>query len=151
MIVFVERCQTKKQVEMFEQASLHFADTLMDQKLVDKLTINIELVARCDDDDLGYCQPVALYGRKRKNPREFEVVIKKGKTDTMLRTLAHEFVHVKQFAMNELVYKGTAVTCWKNRLFHDSRTDYWKCPWEKEARDMEDILYESFIASWPAK
>ena len=49
-----------------------------------------------------------------------------------LATLAHEMVHVKQFARGEL---NESLTRWKNKDCSD--TEYWDQPWEVEARDLQ--------------
>ena len=54
-------------------------------------------------------------------------------------TLAHEMVHVKQFARNEL---DDQLTFWKGR--NHSNTDYWDQPWEKEARRLQHKLVQEF-------
>ena len=77
----------------------------------------------------GYCEPldrrtfiidVALYGN-------------------WLSTLAHEMVHVKQFAKDEL---DMALCYWKGK--DHTKTDYWKQPWEKEARKLQQKLVNNF-------
>lgn len=54
-------------------------------------------------------------------------------------TLAHEMVHVKQFARNEL---NDQLTFWKGR--NHSSTDYCDQPWEKEARRLQHKLVQEF-------
>jgi len=56
-----------------------------------------------------------------------------------LSTLAHEMVHVKQFAKNEL---DSALTVWKGKDHAD--TDYWDAPWEKEARRLQNKMVVAF-------
>ena len=53
--------------------------------------------------------------------------------------LAHEMVHVKQFARHELSICGNR---WKSRNWPD--TDYWEEPWEKEARRLQHKLAMNF-------
>lgn len=53
--------------------------------------------------------------------------------------LAHEFVHIKQFARGEL---NPQLTHWKKRNF--SNAEYWDQPWEKEARRLQLKLVEGF-------
>ncbi len=53
--------------------------------------------------------------------------------------LAHELVHVKQFARGEL---NPQLTHWKKRNF--SNAEYWDQPWEKEARRLQLKLVQSF-------
>lgn len=56
-----------------------------------------------------------------------------------LATLAHEFVHVKQFARNEL---DSALTVWKGK--NHTKTEYWDAPWEKEARRLQNKMVVTF-------
>lgn len=56
-----------------------------------------------------------------------------------LATLAHEMVHVKQFAKNEL---DSALTVWKGK--DHTNTDYWDAPWEKEARRLQNKMVVVF-------
>ena len=56
-----------------------------------------------------------------------------------LSTLAHEMVHVKQFARGEL---SSSLQHWKGRDHSD--TDYWDQPWEKEARRLQNKMVLEF-------
>lgn len=56
-----------------------------------------------------------------------------------LATLAHEMVHVKQFARGELNYN---LTTWKNK--DCSNKEYWDQPWEKEARKLQYSMVMNF-------
>jgi hypothetical protein len=56
-----------------------------------------------------------------------------------LTTLAHEMVHVKQFARGEL---EPSLTRWKKRV--DDFDDYWDQPWEKEAIRLQHKLALNF-------
>jgi len=56
-----------------------------------------------------------------------------------LGVLAHEFVHIKQFARREL---DPQLSRWKNKNYAD--TDYWNQPWEKEARRLQYKMVERY-------
>ena len=56
-----------------------------------------------------------------------------------LSTLAHEMVHVKQFARGEL---SSSLQHWKGRDHAD--TEYWDQPWEKEARRLQNKMVLQF-------
>jgi len=56
-----------------------------------------------------------------------------------LSTLAHELVHVKQFARGEL---DDQLTFWKGR--NHSNASYWDQPWEKEARRLQHKMVQKF-------
>lgn len=67
---------------------------------------------------------------------------------TMLLTLAHEAVHVKQYATGELKdYVRVAHRAnWKGDLYETSNDDdYWDWPWEIEAHGREKGLYLKFV------
>ena len=68
----------------------------------------------------------------------------------LLQTLAHEMVHVKQYATGELREKmrnGEADLIWKNRRWSppEGQHEYWDCPWEIEAFGREYGLYKRFL------
>lgn len=54
--------------------------------------------------------------------------------------LAHEMVHVKQFARGEM---DAGLTRWKSNQYAGN-IDYWDQPWEKEARRLQFKLAEEF-------
>lgn len=57
-----------------------------------------------------------------------------------LSTLAHEMVHVRQFARGEL---NSSMSQWKSNKYCDN-IEYWDQPWEKEARRLQGKLVEEF-------
>lgn len=63
------------------------------------------------------------------------------KIDVLFQTLAHEMVHVKQYARGQLKqYKkrnGTTAYTWLGRKYD---TEYYDCPWEIEAYSKERVL-----------
>lgn len=66
-------------------------------------------------------------------------VIDVGLYGNWLSTLAHEMVHVKQFARGEL---SSSLQHWKGRDHSD--TEYWDQPWEKEARRLQNKMVLEF-------
>jgi hypothetical protein len=98
------------------------------------LDINIKFT-RLGKEANGYCL--------RQTDREFELEIDSRLTlRTMLETVAHEMVHVKQYArreMNDYAFKEVHYK-WKGKLVPDS-TDYWDLPWEIEANGREVGLF----------
>jgi hypothetical protein len=66
----------------------------------------------------------------------------------MRETVAHEMVHVKQYARREITdyvhSNGVASKAkywkWKDRMVSDA-TDYWDLPWEIEANGRECGLF----------
>ena len=85
---------------------------------------------------LGYCLEL-------EDKRTFELEIDRTQPlRQLLETVAHEMVHVKQFARGELdsKYKGMR---WKTAHITDD-VKYMDLPWEKEAYKMEDKLAAKF-------
>jgi len=99
-----------------------------------KLNLEIQLFHKVFLDDQGTegdCYPVSN--------RLF--TIRTAMYGHWLSTLAHEMVHVKQFAKGEL---DPMLTSWKSNKYC-SNIDYWDQPWEKEARRLQDRLVSKFI------
>lgn len=69
------------------------------------------------------------------------------KMKPLLMTIAHEMVHVKQWAKDEMrsiIKNGKPVTRFM-KGYYDLGIDYWKSPWEIEAHGLEKMLFESWV------
>ena len=96
-------------------------------------------------------------------PRDFKVIIDhhqaeidnydRTRTDTewghtILTTLAHELVHVKQYLVGELTWRDKGML-WKGELFApEYLTDHLETPYEIEAYGREKGLLVSFLMKW---
>jgi hypothetical protein len=78
-----------------------------------------------------------------RDPRYFVIDLDSSKSlRTLLLTLAHEMVHVKQFARNEQEYTPKLNKIrWHGKMVDLSKTDYWDLPWEIEANGREIGLF----------
>ena len=76
--------------------------------------------------------------------KEYIVTIKKDKDFAeILQTIAHELVHVKQYAEGTLNFgKDLNHSIWKGKVYDEKKISYWELPWEIEAYGMERCLYE---------
>ena len=107
-------------------------------KLMPKMnSLNIEVkLTSIPGDAEGYCL--------RESNRDFEIEVDSSLTlRKMLETVAHEMVHVKQYArreMNDWSYKEDKYYKWKDQ-FVPTNTDYWDLPWEIEANGREVGLF----------
>jgi hypothetical protein len=84
-----------------------------------------------------------------RNPRAFGILINSRLSKRkQLQALAHELVHVKQFAKNELgcseSRKGQTFTRWKRSTVNETKRDYYELPWEIEAFGREYGLYKRY-------
>jgi hypothetical protein len=108
------------------------------KKLMPRMnSLNIDIkVTSITGDAEGYCL--------RESNRDFEIEVDSSLTlRKMLETVAHEMVHVKQYArreMNDWSYKEDKYYKWKDQ-FVPTNTDYWDLPWEIEANGREVGLF----------
>lgn len=78
----------------------------------------------------------------RKQAREFLIELHPYVSGVeILQTLAHEMVHVKQFAAGEL---DDGQTKWKGDRIDSDRMDYYSLPWEIEAFGLEVGMFTNF-------
>ena len=103
------------------------------------LNITIKLV-NLKDDAYGYC--LSNDDEVTDRPRTFELELHKGvRLRKLLETLAHELVHVKQYARGEL-YQGVRIAKhrWQGKWMSNN-LNYWDLPWEIEAHGREAGLF----------
>jgi hypothetical protein len=119
-------------------ATAFFAKYLMGEKLAKNLDIEVRFE---DQGKLaeGHCVPLDA----ERRPRSFEIGINpKLRRYKMLQCLAHEMVHVKQYAKGEL--SNELITAkWQGKTFKltNSMEDYLNWPWEVEAYGRDRSLY----------
>lgn len=144
MHIAVYKCPPKLTVDMVTEAVRFYASVLMNRQLVKNLTVKVffkdeSVDGLCNtDDDLA-------------KPREFALQINpKQSAKAMLTALAHEMVHVKQYATGESKqYERTPyVTKFRGVMVNTSTTDYWDLPWEVDAYGRELGLYVRFMEHW---
>ena len=94
-------------------------------------TVEINFRRMSKDENYGYCCEL--------EDSEYEVDIKRTlNMRTMLMTLAHEMVHVKQYARREL---HPVNDTWCGKTYNPKKTSYWDLPWEIEAHGREVGLF----------
>lgn len=132
-----------------EQATKFFINTLLPKERSKDLYIWINF-ADMHDETYGMCEVLSdLYDQ----PNEFRIWVSPIQNDCVripfLRILAHELVHLKQYANNELansrawIWKGTRYKFVENSLSYD---EYAALPWEEEAIRLEEELYNDYLA-----
>lgn len=139
MLVSISGISDSKFKKIVHKAVEFYAGLLLSPRISKHITIDIEFSNKLDNNADGYCD-VEGYNSRNK-PREFTIQVRKNKSKRyMMMTLAHEMVHVKQFAMGELHENMNA---WKGKRLPSS-VDYWDTPWEIEAHGREYGLYSRF-------
>lgn len=138
MIVTVRNAKNRKIVSLLKSATHSYASMIMSQQMIRHLNIKIIILDKLYYKANAYCAPDEIANKLRS----FEIEIRRAKVDRMLSFLAHEMVHVKQFATNELKsksVKGEYKTFWQGQICEiDS---YWDQPWEIEAHTLEEELF----------
>jgi len=96
-----------------------------------KKNLNIEVKLKdLKGDAYGYCLAETY--------NDFELEIHKGmRLRRLLETVAHEMVHVKQYARKELVNDHD----WLGKTYNPKKVSYWDLPWEIEAHGREVGLF----------
>lgn len=88
----------------------------------------------------GWCSP----DDDKLIPSEFLIELhNRMDVENHIKILCHELVHVWQHARGDLIYRGP-IALWKNVDYSD--VSYEDMPWEWEAVEMEDNLYEAFLS-----
>ena len=127
---------TKFQRHVADTASMYMCRRL---KLTRFPSLEVLLkICKVQDGLNGLCY-VADYGDVLYKPRDLIVEIDRNvDLYTFIRTVCHEFIHVKQYVLGEIredLIRGTAQ--WKKSRVPVS-TPYRKQPWEKEAFRLEN-------------
>ena len=128
-----------------KEATQFFASALMSPQLRANLQIRLWFSRRetFEMGMFGYCD----WLDDNLKPREFDIALDPGlKRKTLLRTLAHEMTHVKQYAKGELkdYARTNSHIGWKGKLHKDTRATGEDSPWEREAVRMELKLYKMY-------
>jgi len=131
-------CPDKQRFRPYvKRAAQFYAQELMSDKMLENIFVRIKFNDKINA--YGYAS-VEDYNDSGK-PREFEIEIHSGIGGyDILKTLAHEMVHIKQYAYCDL---NEHLTRWKGIRISDD-LDYYNHPWEIEAHGMEVGLFTKF-------
>ena len=117
-----------KQRKYVESMVYFCIDTLMPRMR----TLEIEVKLCAPKGAMGYCL-------ETDNNRTFEIEVDRTLSyRKMLETVAHEMVHVKQYARRELHPSNNT---WMGKTYNPEKTSYWDLPWEIEAHGREVGLF----------
>ena len=114
---------------------------LMSKRLLKNIFIDVNIKT------LKGAKATACFVDDRRLPREFEIELslKLGRNE-LLKALAHEMVHVKQYATGELFQYsiGGAGHRYQGKKY-SANMEYYDCPWEIEAYGREVGLYRLYL------
>ena len=95
-------------------------------------TLDITVKLKNPKGAMGYCLEL-------DDNRTFEIEAdKKLRLRKLLETIAHEMVHVKQYARREL---HPVNETWCGKTYNPKKVSYWDLPWEIEAHGREVGLF----------
>lgn len=130
----------RKQKKIVAEAVLYFVDRLIHPRTRNILEITIIRKKIWAD---GFCQ----YEDSNIHPRSFILEISNELDgEELIKTIAHELVHVKQYVKNELRerYKPYHHHMWHKELIIVNDDNCYDVPWEVEARELEEELFERY-------
>jgi len=126
-------------------AAVFFLQALMPRKRIIEIRIKLVKDMLAKEDTYGECYDLDA----SPDNKYYTIRLDYADADTVIRTLAHEMVHIKQFARGELrmLYTGYCAK-WKgekytNDILYETR------PWEIEANTLEPVLTSAFIDKYP--
>ena len=91
--------------------------------------------------EVNLCNPTGALGYclETDNNRTFEIEVDRTQPlRRLLETVAHEMVHVKQYARREL---HPSKHTWCGKTYNPDKVSYWDLPWEIEAHGREIGLF----------
>ena len=145
MIISVKGKKSPLTKSQTVKAVQFFTDCLMTKRLSKNVEVVFVYKKLLESNGAsGFCS----YEDSNINPRIFEIEIDctMSKEET-LKTLAHELVHLKQYAKGELKqrYRPRHHHLWHNEIVTVNDTNFHDVPWELEAVKLEDELYKKLM------
>ena len=137
MKLSVVGCPDKKLfLPYVKRAALFYAQSLFKTRTFENLVIKVKFNKKLD----AYGYASATEFSPNNKPRQFEIELHPGiGAYDILKTLAHEMVHVRQYIQGDV---NIRLTRWKGTAVAD--VDYWDQPWEIEAHGYESGLFTKF-------
>lgn len=137
---------TQEQRDYCRSIARWSAHHLLTDRMASSVSVNIALVKDLfyTKGSYGDCEPLDMDSRR---PKEFKIRVDSSmKMRSLLTTVAHEMVHVKQFVKEEMkvLSERTSfipMTKYHGKLYYD-HMNYWEQPWEIEAHGWERGLFE---------
>jgi len=150
---------TKFKLALYGMAEYALSSLISSKRLRDNLMIDIHLRHHSNEGEAKLAK-----GTNRYRPRSFKIILDHhrmktnemtGETRTdmewfveILKTLAHELVHVKQYVMDELRWRDVGLMY--KGINHGEMTlmEYFELPYEIEAYGREKGLLYGFLKVW---
>ena len=147
----VSHGETKQIVKLFSRL-------LISKRLCPKLEITVRFVK-----NINIMGETEVIEEGLRLPRTFEIFVRNTEPKIrQIKTIAHEMVHVKQYARGELknsyghyvIGRGPKAMRigghgfrWNKKFYHNNEENYYNTPWEIEAYGREVGLYQLYLDS----
>ena len=143
---------------LYSMVEFAMARLVTSSRLRKNLTIDVHLMRHSAEGEAMLAETANPY-----RPREFKVIINHhaleidhyGRTRDMtewahevLKTLAHELVHVKQYVLGELAMRKDGLYSRGIKYDVETLSEYFELPYEIEAYGREKGLLVSFLEFW---
>lgn len=118
---------------------------LLGKSMSQKITLDILIEKDLLKTYEMYAAISPLEAETRPKHYELEIDARLPKKQFLV-SLAHEMIHLKQFAKDQMKDLETKkMTRWLGEYYVEENLDYWSRPWEKEAHENELLLYKSYL------
>ena len=156
--VHARNIDTRLKIALYAMTEFAMSRLVPSNRLRKNISIDVHLKHHAEGGEAMMSE----YTNPRK-PREFKVIVDhhraeiddygRKRSDTewghnILKTLAHELVHVKQYVMGELKYTTHGMVYKRTTYSPDNIFDYFETPYEIEAYGREKGLLVAFLARW---
>lgn len=134
---------SKINMKLCKNACRFYANKLLGDYLSSKINLTLEFEKFSPNDKyIAFC----TWEFDNHYSRDFIISVNQDLNKrSMLMALAHEMVHLKQYAKGELKDYVKANKCkWMGEQYNSDELDYWDHPWEIEAYGRERGLYVKF-------
>ena len=156
--IHARKIDNKLRTALFAMTEFAMADLIPSERLRNNVSINIHLKHHEEEGEAKLEEYANRY-----RPRDFKVIVDHHRAEiddygrtrsetewghTILRILAHELVHVKQYLVGDLSWRDKGML-WKGKIFApEYLTEQLKTPYEIEAYGREKGLLVSFFVKW---
>lgn len=119
------------------KAIAYFSDRLISRQLARHLQITVRY-----KKTKNYWGLTSIEDYVNDKPRHFVIEVNKFLSEReKIMTIAHEMVHVKQYAYNEM---NEEMTMWRGKNIDGEKIPYIDQPWEKEAYKVGDKIFGDY-------
>lgn len=143
LLEFTGHKLSQKQKALITKATAITLGSLVSKRLAESLEITIQINRNLfkETGALGNCD----IEDDARSPKYFTIELNYGganEMDELIQTLCHELVHVAQYAQRRMRYlSGSYAVAWGKDHYNTQTIAYDDRPWEIEAFELEDLLY----------